>query len=637
MFCFLIFVIIYLDSEEISRIFGQSPHGALRLAAGVAYFNAGLYLEATAHLLDALTPGRGAGSVDEAVRMLLVISRLRNDPALLTEVSTRTSRFFEDRHWYHKVMTEALYDTGYLDMAAEHASDWVKTVGTRPSGTKLNIQSQPNPWRALVQINLRRGGSEAALRAARDYVTASEQTAPARRAMADLLRKHRAHAQALLLYEEAADKDKSDRPSRLAAGEMALEVGDRPRARRHFDAALSTGDDKARSVRRVAEIYARQGYIEEAEALYASLDAFAMRGDRQRALMWLRQGRVDKARAAIDAAVAAAANPVVAQTRFAAIYLTDRNMPAALALTLADGALAKRSRSPHPVAQLVRAAALAELGRAPEAKRLLEQVLARGGADDLAVTAARGAFLGPGAAISRNLRLFAIKALAGRHSDLAKWALDQTVVAGSVRARFRAVDIIRNAFDHDAAWTGPHAQKLVDIAFSYLEPIRSRSGLVLALVDKVSALYERAGDLDAAVHVYMEALRRFPEQAHLHNNLAYLMARRDRALPEALERVRHAERLNPTGNDAYLDTEAWVLFKQGKYEEALAKVTFALRHMSLSKPASLAESYYHLGAILQKLGRADAARDALRRATRLDQGGVYGRKALKLLKVLALP
>ncbi len=621
--------------EEVARIFEQSPHGALRLFAGLAYFRAGMYLEATEHLLDTLEPGRGGGSVDEAVRALLVIARLRNDPALLTEVSARVGRFFEDRRKYHQVMTHALLETGYLDEAAGHAAEWVAAVGQRPSGRKLNSPAQPSPWRALVMIQLRRGDTSAAMSASREYIAAAQDAGEARRAMAKVMQRHMAYPQALTLFEEAATADHSDRPSRFAAAVISLELGDLARARGHFDVTMKTGDDKDASVRRAAQAYATHGYVDEAEALYAQASSPPLGTTRQRAMMWLRKGDIARAKAAIKIAVDGAVDPVVAQARFAAVYLTSGLMPAKMALALADETLARRT-APHPVAQLVRASALAELGRAPEAKRMLETVLARGGADDLAVVAQR-AFLGPRAAIRRSLRLFAGKALAGQQINLAKWALDQTLVDGGLRARLRGVDTIRRALDEDTTWSADAATALARVAFSYLEPMQARSGLVLAIVDRISALHERAGDLEAAVHTYHQALRRFPEHAHLHNNLAYLLARRDQRLGEALERVRHARRLSPSDNLAYLDTEGWVLFKQGKYEHALALVQAAIRHMTDDHGAALAESLYHLGAIYQKLGQADKAREALRRATRKDPGGVYGRKAFELLKVLELP
>jgi tetratricopeptide (TPR) repeat protein len=141
----------------------------------------------------------------------------------------------------------------------------------------------------------------------------------------------------------------------------------------------------------------------------------------------------------------------------------------------------------------------------------------------------------------------------------------------------------------------------------------------------------------AAEHVYREALERYPLEAHLYNNLAYLLARHSRKLGDALRLVRTAQRLKPVSNNAYLDTQGWILHQQGRYPEALTTLERALRQMTRDSGPALAEAQYHLGLTYWKLGQGDAARSALQRAGRADPDGRFGRAAARELKTRTLP
>ncbi len=620
-------------TEEIERLLAQSPHGALRLGAGRALFDAGRYTDAADVLLDALEPGRGAGSIEAAVRLLLVVARMSAQPALVADVSARVGRFYEDRRHYHRLMTTALLDTGYFDEAVDHATEWVAAVGDRPKGTeplRAARGTAPSPWAALLTATLVGGDDAAAVAVAERYVTAARDSAAARDAVAELFRHHLAWGPALTMYEQAIAANAADGPSRLSAGRMALQRGDVERAKTHFEAYVSRGDDQVHSHGVVARIWAAYGYEGEAERHYALVTRQGpgtLANDELRPMMWLRAGDESKAREALRTAVASSPDPLVAELRFAAHYLTGTEMTATLALELAQSALERRAEAPHPVAQLVRAAALAELGRADEAKAALMQVVARGGADDVALGSRRGVFLGPKSAVKRSYQLFALKALAGRQLALARYAIDELVAKDTAEARLAAVAVLQQAFQDRRDWTEADARHTARLALDLLEPLQARTDLMVGLVDQMAALHEQAGDLERAIHTYRAAMKRFPEQAHLKNNLAYMLARRDQHLEEALTLVRKAEALNPAGNLAYLDTEGWTLFKLGRHEEALQKIEAAIRQMTARDARALSESLYHLGRTLAAMGRHEAAKRAYERAWQAGPSSEYGRKA----------
>lgn len=100
-----------------------------------------------------------------------------------------------------------------------------------------------------------------------------------------------------------------------------------------------------------------------------------------------------------------------------------------------------------------------------------------------------------------------------------------------------------------------------------------------------------------------------PNKANAYNSYAWGLADQlERDLDKAQEYAQRATDLAPK-NPAYVDTLAWVYYKKGRYQEALDLQQFAVREASETdtRPDIRAELYYHLGAILEKLGRRDQA------------------------------
>ena len=100
-----------------------------------------------------------------------------------------------------------------------------------------------------------------------------------------------------------------------------------------------------------------------------------------------------------------------------------------------------------------------------------------------------------------------------------------------------------------------------------------------------------------------------PDHAHALNALGYSLADRNQRLDEARDLITRALNLNP--DDAFImDSMGWVLYRQGKLDEALQTLE---RAYSLKADPEIAA---HLGEVLWQLGRRDEARRILRDAAK---------------------
>ncbi|MNX67331.1 Beta-barrel assembly-enhancing protease [compost metagenome] len=101
---------------------------------------------------------------------------------------------------------------------------------------------------------------------------------------------------------------------------------------------------------------------------------------------------------------------------------------------------------------------------------------------------------------------------------------------------------------------------------------------------------------------YMEAIRLDSTNVTAMNNLAYYLSLRKERLDEATKYAAMATKLQPN-NGTFEDTYAWVLFADGKYEDALVWIQKAMKNTS-PPTAVLLE---HYGDILFKLGKTGEA------------------------------
>jgi tetratricopeptide (TPR) repeat protein len=77
--------------------------------------------------------------------------------------------------------------------------------------------------------------------------------------------------------------------------------------------------------------------------------------------------------------------------------------------------------------------------------------------------------------------------------------------------------------------------------------------------------------------------------------------------------VKRALQLDP-GNGAYLDSIAWVQYRQGKFDQALENLQSAIQNLPREDPVV----FGHLGDVQIKLNHVPQALEAWRRAKNLD-------------------
>ncbi len=126
-------------------------------------------------------------------------------------------------------------------------------------------------------------------------------------------------------------------------------------------------------------------------------------------------------------------------------------------------------------------------------------------------------------------------------------------------------------------------------------------------------LEEMAGELEAAIQAIQKVMTLTPDDPEAANFLGYLYADHNIHLDQAEPLIQKALAADPQ-NPAYLDSLAWLRFRQGRTEEALALMAQALHAFSQSQaqPPLTSEMSQellaHLREILQALGAAQLAR-----------------------------
>jgi tetratricopeptide (TPR) repeat protein len=113
--------------------------------------------------------------------------------------------------------------------------------------------------------------------------------------------------------------------------------------------------------------------------------------------------------------------------------------------------------------------------------------------------------------------------------------------------------------------------------------------------------YERIGKADAAIRELRELLAARPGDSTVQNALGYTLADHDRDLAEARQLITAALAQAPD-NAATLDSMGWLLYREGRYPEALQFLERA------GKSAADPEIDLHLGEVQWAMGNVDAAR-----------------------------
>jgi tetratricopeptide (TPR) repeat protein len=128
------------------------------------------------------------------------------------------------------------------------------------------------------------------------------------------------------------------------------------------------------------------------------------------------------------------------------------------------------------------------------------------------------------------------------------------------------------------------------------------------------AAAQEAGLFDKAAGLFRKAIAMDPTNAaESYNFLGYMWAEQNMHLEEAEDAVKRALQLDPE-NGAYLDSMAWVQYRQGKFDQALENLQRALQNLSREDPVVLE----HLGDVQIKLNHVPEALEAWRKAKNLN-------------------
>lgn len=129
---------------------------------------------------------------------------------------------------------------------------------------------------------------------------------------------------------------------------------------------------------------------------------------------------------------------------------------------------------------------------------------------------------------------------------------------------------------------------------------------------QLGSSHERAGNLPEAVAALKKSIELSPKYDEAMNYLGYMWADRNENLSEARSLIERALKEEPE-NPAYIDSLAWVLYREGHFEEALRQIRSAIA----KSPEADAALLDHMGDILKALKRPEEANGAWRQSLQI--------------------
>ena len=144
----------------------------------------------------------------------------------------------------------------------------------------------------------------------------------------------------------------------------------------------------------------------------------------------------------------------------------------------------------------------------------------------------------------------------------------------------------------------------------------------------LATIYDLQDRFDLSEKHYRAALEINPDFVAAANNLAYILADRDKDINEALKFARHAKEKLPNDPNV-MDTLGWVYYKKELYDSAIGEFTDCLEKMPDNPTVS-----YHLGMAYYKKGDLEKARAELQKALKLDENFAGADEARRILAEL---
>ena len=138
---------------------------------------------------------------------------------------------------------------------------------------------------------------------------------------------------------------------------------------------------------------------------------------------------------------------------------------------------------------------------------------------------------------------------------------------------------------------------------------------------QVGALLERKGDEVKSIEYLEKSLELKPDFDEALNHLGYMWAEKGKNLPRARAMIEQALQAEPE-NPAYMDSMGWVLFRLGRYPEALEWLIKARQR--LTEPDATVLD--HLGDAAAASGRWDLAREAWAASLKVESSASIAKK-----------
>lgn len=148
----------------------------------------------------------------------------------------------------------------------------------------------------------------------------------------------------------------------------------------------------------------------------------------------------------------------------------------------------------------------------------------------------------------------------------------------------------------------------LELAVKAFENAAKFPDLTIPATLQMSVCYDDQGEVEEARKVLAGLMQQFPDDPEVANSLGYFLAEKGIELDYAHELITKALAANP-GTGAYLDSMGWVLYQQGKNDDAFDFMIKAVNVLP-DDPIILE----HLGLVLFKMGQMVEAEEMLRRA-----------------------
>ncbi len=466
------------------------------------------------------------------------------------------------------------------------------------------------PWVRGIEVALAAGDDDDAWARARRWLERTHGDLKEVQRIAELFEKARRPALSLRVVEELLRQQPGRASLHLRAVRLALAAFDLAAARRHAEAYRKAVDSNHAAALDVASEW-------NDAACWAPEPQWVVDDDRwrvlsQRARTQLLLGHVDEAIETLHAAAAAAgareAPRLVGQ--WATLALSTPLLPVEPAARLAHEAL--QVVPTQPDALLVAGVDAARRHRVEAAREMLIRAVRDNPnwvpALDEAV---RGALEADQVALGAEL--------------LQEYGREVTTPQ---RVAARMLDAVLGEATRREAEGNPEWPPVADLAAPALELGRRLADELGDWFVTLSAdVLEHSGHLDEAIELFERAMRWRPYSSSLYNNAAYMLARRGQRIQTALKWVRRAERLGPSDNVYYLDTEGWVLYRQGHLAQAERLVRASLAQVTDRRGGGATEALWHLGRILEDQGRLQEAARVYVESARSGWSDPWGRAA----------